>query len=203
MATNAAYLPVLVRGLPPAPDAELNPYLDAAVTCFAQQGIARTSIGDIAKVVGVSRTTVYRHLGTIDNTVSLVVARELHRFQETVPTALEGASGPDGLVRIIAALIRFARQDPVLAKVLRDEPDSVGTLLATQGVDSFQLVADVIMPPLEVAIAAGLIRQHDPAALAHWIARVSAALVLAPPPVDLDQLLDDMLLPILEPVRQR
>ena len=202
MATHAAYLPVLARGLPPAPDAVLDPYLDAATDCFARQGITRTSIGDIAKVVGVSRTTVYRHLGTVDNTVRLLVARELHRFQETVPAALEGASGPDGLVRVLAALIRFARQDPVLAKVLRDEPDSVGALLATQGVDSFQLVADVIMPPLEVAIAAGLIRQHDPVALAHWIARISAALVVAPPPVDLDQLLEDMLLPILQPAKR-
>jgi AcrR family transcriptional regulator len=201
--TDVAYLPVLARGLPPAPDPALDPYLDAAETCISQHGVTRTSLGDIAKVLGVSRTTVYRQLGSIDNVIRLIAARELQRFHQTVPAALAGAGGPEGVVRVLAALITLAQQNPVAAKILRDEPGIMGEWLAAGAVETFQQVADMLLPTLEVAIAAGLIRKHNPVALAHWIARISAALIVAPPPVDIKELLDDMLLPILEPERRR
>lgn len=197
--TDVAYLPVLAHGLPPAPDPGLDPYLDAAATCIVRHGMTRTSLGDIAKELGVSRTTVYRQVESIDNVVRLIAARELHRFQHTVPDALAGADGPEGVVRVLAAIVTLAQQNPVLAKVLRDEPGILGELLAAQAVATFELVADTLTPTLEVAIAAGLIRNHDPVALAHWIARVCAGLIVAPPPVDTEVLLDEMLLPILRP----
>jgi len=201
--SDVAYLPVLSRGLPPPPDPALDPYLDAATTCIVRHGITRTSLGDIAKVLGISRTTVYRQLESVDNAVRLVAARELHRFKEMVPSALAGAGGPEGVVSVLTALITHAQRDPVVAKVLRDEPGILGDWLAAQAAEMFQLVADVLIPTLEVAIAAGLIRKHDPVALAHWIARIGAALIVAPPPIGTKQLLDEMLLPILAPERRR
>lgn len=197
--TEVAYLPVLSRGLPPPPDSALDPYLDAATTCILRHGITRTSLGDIAKELGVSRTTAYRQLSSVDNAVRLIAARELHRFHETVPAALAGAGGPDGVVRVLAAFITLAQRDPVLVKVFRDEPAIVSEMLAAQGVEMFQTVADMLIPSLEVAMAAGLIRILDPVALAHWITRIGAAMIIAPPPVDTKQLLDEMLLPILAP----
>ena len=69
--SDAVFLPALVRGLPPPPDAALDPYLDAAAACFARHGISRSAVADIAKEMGVSRTTVYRQVGSIDNVVRL------------------------------------------------------------------------------------------------------------------------------------
>jgi hypothetical protein len=46
---------------------------------------------------------------------------------------------------------------------------------------------------------AGHVRRQDPVALAHWIARISMVCVVSPPPGDLGQALDDLLLPVLDP----
>ncbi|MFD0689901.1 hypothetical protein [Actinomadura fibrosa] len=60
--------------------------------------------------------------------------------------------------------------------MLRDEPDFVGRALAAHLDTMFE---------------------QGPAALAHWLLRVFMMLTLAPPPTDLDELLDAMLLPVL------
>jgi AcrR family transcriptional regulator len=196
---DAIFLPALVRGLPPPPDATFDPYLDAAAACFARHGISRTAVADIAKQMGVSRTTVYRQVGSIDNVVRLLAARELHRFQETVPAAIGGAKGPHGVLRIMAGVIRFAWQNPVLSKVLHDEPDILGQFFAADLPALVDDIATIVVPVVEAAISAGLIRAQDPRALAEWVTRIGGALVLAPPTTDLDTLLEAMLLPVLEP----
>ena len=192
-------LPALARGLPPPPDAALDPYLDAAEACFARHGISRTAVADIAKEMGVSRTTVYRQLGSIDNVVRLIAARELNRFQQTVPAAIGGAQGPEGFVGIVASVIRFAWKSPVLKKVLRDEPGILGEFFAADLPDLVAAVATIITPAIVAAMATGMIREHDPVALAEWVTRVAGALVLAPPTTDIDDLLAAMLLPVLSP----
>lgn len=197
--SDAVFLPALVRGLPPPPEATLDPYLDAAATCFARHGISRTAVADIAKQMGVSRTTVYRQVGSIDNVVRLLAARELHRFQETVPPAIGGAKGPHGVLRIMAGVIRFAWQNPVLEKVLHDEPAILGRFFAADLPALVDDVAAIVAPAVEAAIAAGLIKEQEPRALAEWVTRIGGALVLAPPTTDLDALLEAMLLPVLDP----
>ena len=197
-AADAVVLPALARGLPPPPDAALDPYLDAAEGCFARHGISRTAVADIAKEMGVSRTTVYRQVGSVDNVVRLMAARELHRFQQTVPSAIGGAGGPEGFVRIVASMIRFVWKNPVLKKVLRDEPGILGQFFADDLLDLVGAVADIITPAIEVAMATGMIRKQDPVALGEWVTRLAGALVLAPPTTDLDELLAAMFLPILD-----
>jgi hypothetical protein len=46
---------------------------------------------------------------------------------------------------------------------------------------------------------AGYIREQDPLALGHWIARITFTCLLAPPPGDLLAALDALLLPVLDP----
>jgi hypothetical protein len=45
------------------------------------------------------------------------------------------------------------------------------------------------------------VRQQDPTALAHWITRIGIISILAPPPGDLREALDALLLPALDPRR--
>ena len=71
---------VLPRGLPAPPSDELEPYLDAATCCVERYGWSRTSTKDIAREAGVERTTLYRHLGSKDRILRLLIAREAHRL---------------------------------------------------------------------------------------------------------------------------
>ena len=110
--------------VPPMPPAELDAYLDAAAACFLRHGVSRTRVPDVAAEVGVSRVTVYRQVGTVENMARLLLARYLHRLLVRLPAAMRGATGPETIVRLLETIIEHARSHPVLMKVLRDEARS-------------------------------------------------------------------------------
>lgn len=193
------HLPSIAQGLPPVPPAELDPYLDAAAACFSRHGIGRTSVPDIARELGISRTTVYRQVGTVERAARLLLARELHRFLDHVPTVLEGATGPKTVTRLLAAVVHFAREHPVLAKVLADEPELIGPFLTRDLPDLVARVTAIATPMLERAMTAGLVRQQDPVVLAEFVVRTIVSLVLAPPPGELGTFLDQTVLALLAP----
>ena len=75
------------NGLPPRPDEATWGYLDAAVRCVERYGWQRTSVKDVARQAGVDRTTVYRHVGSMDDIFRLIVAREVHLLVDAIPSA--------------------------------------------------------------------------------------------------------------------
>ncbi len=185
-------------GLPPVPDAELDPYLDAAAKCFARHGLRRTKVVDIAEAVGVSRVTVYRQVGTIDHAARLLLARELDRLLSALLPRLLSASTPEEIIEVIVDATTFAIEHPVLAKVLRDEPDLVGGFIVTELdtlLDRLRLLAN---PVLERLASLGVTPPLDLGDLADWITRVLVTLVLSPPQGDVGEHLRGVLGPLLE-----
>ena len=66
----------------------------AALEQFTEFGIHRTSIEDIARRAGVSRVTVYRNVGSKDEVIRLVMAREAQRAMKEIDQALTGEQTP-------------------------------------------------------------------------------------------------------------
>jgi AcrR family transcriptional regulator len=203
---EALPLPTLVHSVGPAPAPQLDAYLDAAATCFARHGIGRTSVQDVARELGVNRTTVYRQVGNIDGIVRLLLARDLHRFLAEIAVDVSPARGPETVVSLLAAVVRHAWSHPVLVKVLRDEPELIGPFLVSELPDLIGRVAAEIVPLLEWAMDEGALAPRDPRRLADWLVRAAITLIIAPPTVDLEEFLSDLLLPALAPsapVRRR
>jgi AcrR family transcriptional regulator len=191
------HLPSLAQGLPPVPSPELDPYLDAAAACFARHGISRTSVPDIARELGISRTTVYRQVGTVEQAARLLLARELHRLLAQLPKALQGAGGPETITRLVATVAVFAREHPVLAKVVADEPELIGPFLVAELPELVSRVSTITIPLLERAMGAGLIHRRDPGVLAELLVRTTISLALAPPSTGVEAYLEETLLPVL------
>ena len=190
-------------GLPPCPAEELDPYLDAAVECFLRFGIRKTSVQDIARVLGVNRVTVYRQVGNVDSILRLLMAREVHRHLRTAyeRTRVDELT-PEGLVRLLAEMIRITREHPIVARILEDESELVGaSVQSSAGV--FSRIADLITPAIRLAMASGTIAERDPVAIAQWLARVGVTSVLSPPPGDLEVFLAELLVPALTPAPAR
>jgi AcrR family transcriptional regulator len=197
---SLAGLPSASAALPAVPSPALDPYLDAAAVCFARHGLSRTGVPDIARELGVSRTTVYRQVGTVEQAARLLLARELHRLLARLPALVEGATGPETFVRLIAVIVNYAREHHVLAKVLADEAEVIGPLLAGDELPELVLRVSTIASPLLVqAMDAGLVRRRDPDLLADFLVRVVVSLVLAPPPGELEAYLRETILPLLVP----
>ena len=192
-------LPRLVAGIPPPPSAQLDPYLDAAAKCFARHGIKRASVQDVARELGVNRTTVYRQVGNVDRIVLLLMARELHRLIEALPESVLGLEGPEVVVDVMATVIAFGRNHPVLAKVVADEPELIGPFLVTDAPPMLDAIAALLAPILQAAMDAGELARRDPRAVAQMLVRLCLSCLLAPPPGDVAATLSQLLVPALTP----
>jgi AcrR family transcriptional regulator len=192
-----------LTGVPPVPPADLDPYLDAAARCFARFGIGRTRVPDIAAEVGVSRVTVYRQAGTVEDMARMLLARDLHRMLLALPAAMAGPVGPQTIVRLVEAIIDHARSHPVLAKVLVDEPHLLGPVLISDLGTVAGRVADVVAPLLASFMATGKLARRDPRVTADWLVRQTVTLILAPPDGDLHTYLAELLVPALSPTEER
>jgi AcrR family transcriptional regulator len=193
-------LPSLADRLPQAPGPSLDPVLDAAVECLSRHGISKTTLSDIAREMGVAPSTVYRKVGSVDNVALLIFDREARRFLERVPTLLADARGPDAITAMMADAIETLATHPVAAKILSDEGDWMGRMVTRRLDAILEEGVAVAGPLLSMAMAGGLIRTQDPSTLAHWLLRIGLAALVAPPPGDLRESLDGLLLPVLAPV---
>lgn len=192
-------LPLVAEQLPGAPPASLDPVLDATVECLSRHGLSKTSLSDIAREMGVAPSTVYRKVGTVENAARLAMAREGHRLLVRMPEVIAGTEGPRVITVFLAECIDTIRNHPMSGKVLRDEIDWVGRLATRRLEESMAQSAAIAAPLLAAAMELGQVRRQDPVALAHWIARIGMACLMAPPPGDLVAALDDLLLPVLDP----
>lgn len=194
-----------VIALPPlgvaleAPPAALDPVLDAVATCLARHGLRRTSVGDVARELGVAPSTVYRKVGSLERGAWLLAAREAHRFLARIPEVVAGKEGPETVTAVVTAAIGDALDQPVFTKLLRDEPEFVGRSLTRDADAVVGWLVALLTPFLAASMDLGLVRRTDPARLAHWLTIVSIGVVLMPPADDLDTYIDELLLPALRP----
>jgi len=201
-AAEVIALPELAERLGGAPSAALDPMLDATVECLSRHGLSKSTLSDIARELGVAPSTVYRRVGSVENAAMLVMAREGHRLMQAMPEVIAGVEGPRVITVFLAESIRRTASHPMVSKILRDEVDWVGRLVTRRLEDMVQQSAATTAPLLESAMVAGHIRTQDADALAHWIARVAMICLFVPPPGDLQDALDALLLPMLDPDRR-
>ena len=202
-------IPMLVAsavqgGLPPRPDASLDPYLDAAERCVRRYGWSRTSPQDIAREAGVERTTVYRNLGKKDQIFRLLIAREVHRIiDRAVEVGDSDESGPAVVVELVASTIEQVLANPVIAKLLADEPELVAGFLERGLPDLIERFSRALSPALGAGMQAGVLKARDPVAVTQWVVRVALSLLFAPPPGELRPFLASVLVPVLDPEADR
>lgn len=194
-------LPLLEQRLPVPPPPSLDPVLDATIECVSRHGLAKSTLSDIARELGVAPSTVYRKVGSVENAALLVAAREGHRLVKRMPEVIEGVRGARAITTFLAESLAQIARHPMVEKILRDEVDWVGKLATRRLDDLIDQAVDVISPMLSAAMALGVIQNQDSDALAHWIVRIGMVTLLAPPPGDLTEALDTLLLPVLEGCR--
>ncbi|GAA0966485.1 hypothetical protein GCM10009550_68860 [Actinocorallia libanotica] len=187
------------RGLPPRPAPALDPYLDAAARCFSRYGVARTSVQDIARELGVNRTTVYRQVGNVEQATRLLVSRELHRILAALPARVAGLSGPQAAIELLVVVVEEALAHPVVHKMLTDERELLGALLADGIPQLFREIADRVAPLIALSVRAGIIAERDPEILADWLARIAVTVMVSPPRTPLRRFLEELLVPALTP----
>ena len=153
--------------------------LKAAERCFAQFGIAKTTMEDIARAAGVSRATVYRYFADRE---ALLLASVIRRARSDMPRAWRhlaqfGAFG-DKLVEGLVRNVERGRKDPVIQLLVNsDQPALAARVLGGEGV-SHQLSYELWEPVLREAQECGEMNPVlDRRMASAWLARVTLIMV--------------------------
>lgn len=125
---------VSVTAAPAEGTADVDAILDAALMAFAELGLRRTTVDDVAKRAGVGRITVYRRIGAKPDLVSAVLTRESQRLFATVKAAAEAAHDLPGRVAAsFATTVIAMRNNAVWHRLLSLETDSALQQLTLDG----------------------------------------------------------------------
>lgn len=190
--------------IPPRPPADLDPVLDTVERCLTRYGLRRTSMTDIAREMGVARTTLYRQVSSIEDAIALVTSRQLFIFLDELTALLANGAGSQSFIDAAVRTVTFFRTSPLARRVLNEEPEIMGTVLTSGRLpDSIDQIVDLVAPIFDAAMATGSIRTRDPRLTAALIVRLIGALILTPAGDDLEALVRLALEPLLEPDRTR
>ena len=101
--------------------------LEAASSCFAQKGLKRATVEDIAAAAGVSRPLVYKHFGDKDALIDAVLETTFDDWlvYNTAPFEDSTLSASAGLEAKISGAVEFARARPIFQAILRQDPQIV------------------------------------------------------------------------------
>lgn len=158
----------------------------AAQACFDRQGVAKTTIDDVAREAHVSRATVYRYVRDRDELVLLVLRRESDRFLQRLREHLDGERRLDrALVESVVFGVTEGRRDPKLAQLVGAGaiPDLPGTWTVL-----YEQTLRALGPTLDRARDAGELRttlSNDE--IVEWVLRVVLSLLTVRGPVERDE----------------
>ncbi len=106
------------------PQEKLERILAAAADFFAERGFANTTVEAIAQRAGVSKGLVYVHFPSKEALLEAVLGKSTTAwFEVSVRAAFGGhKTVPEMLADSLRASIEYARQDPVLRRILAQDP---------------------------------------------------------------------------------
>ncbi|HWC34812.1 MAG TPA: TetR/AcrR family transcriptional regulator [Mycobacteriales bacterium] len=156
MATSGALLAADLAGASPT-DAR-DRVVAAAEECFAQYGVAKTTVEDVARRAGLSRASVYRHFpGGRDEIVLAALLASAHQFLPQLPARLRTArSLGESVVELIMSAVSWMRSEPWRAALLAAPLSR--PLDAADAQAPYALCSAFIEPYFGAAREAGLVR---------------------------------------------
>jgi AcrR family transcriptional regulator len=188
-------------------DALFDRVAAAALDEFAEHGIRRTSMEDVARRAGVSRMTVFRRFTSKQGLVEVVIAREVRRGMQELDLLWESAETlEDRLVAGCEFAGRYVRGHPLFDRLLRSEPEVLLPPLTLDGGPVLELYRSLIAHRLQAEVNAGRAATSDIDGVAEVIARLAISLLLTrdgtitfDDPNSVVRLVNLTLLPMLQP----
>lgn len=172
-------LQTLDAGPAPGEDAVVDQIAAAALEQFAEYGIRRTTIDDVARRAGVSRMTIFRRFVNKQGLIQVVIARELRRGMAELDHRWDsGETLEEKLTEGFAFAVSFAVGHPLFDRLLRSEPDVLLPMLTVDGAPVLALYKTLIAQRLQAEVDAGNAAPADVDQASEVVARLVLSLVL-------------------------
>jgi len=168
--------------LPTSEDGARERLLSAAEACYAERGVSRTRMSDIAHKAGVNRRTVYDYFPTKDALLAACFVRAITGVLAAAEPCWDTDEPfPDQLVNAMLVGLDAARSSPTMALLI--SADELGrTFRVAEASDLWrQGLAETLGRRIAAAVAAGEVRDDVSAdTLAHWVTRIAFSLAAEP-----------------------
>ena len=163
----------------PAPDSTTERVLSGALLQFEDFGIRRTTMEDVARRAGVARVTVYRRFANKERLVEAVVLGEAQRFfAELEAATVRDGSVEDRIVEAFAHTLAAAREQRLLNRLLRTEPEMLLPHVTTEG--GPVLAAGRAFLAHQMRLAGTAVPPREVDAVAEVVARLVLSFLLTP-----------------------
>jgi TetR/AcrR family transcriptional repressor of uid operon len=178
---NLRIAQALTESPPSGADALADRIAVAAFDQFAEYGIRRSTIDDIARRAGVSKMTVFRRFHSKQGLIEVVIAREIQRGMAELNRAWEHEETLErALVQGFEFVASFIRGHPLFDRLLRSEPEFLLPLLTVDGAATLGLYRMLIAERLRAEVRSGRAASADVDRVAEVIARLAQSLLLTP-----------------------
>jgi len=167
----------------PPDDDTASRILGAAAEQAEDFGLRRFTMDDVARRVGVSRVTIYRHFPKKDQLINALLMRELRRFLTKLDAVIEAeATSEAKLVHGVLFCLGFLREHRLLNRLLRTEPELILPYLTTKAGPVVAAARDWIGRLIRVEVAQGRIAlpDRDVDLLAELLVRTVISMVITP-----------------------
>jgi AcrR family transcriptional regulator len=154
--------------------------VDAALACLARQGLAKTTVDDIAREAGFSRATLYRTFpGGKDDVIAAVVETEVARLFSSLAVVMGEATDLEDV--LVAGMVESARRlsgHGALAYLLMHEPDVILPRLIFAEMDRILFTAGDFAAPF----FARWLSPDEASRAAEWAVRIVLTYLADPAP---------------------
>ena len=169
----------LDQGPAPGEDATVDRVAAAAFEMFAEYGIRRATIDDVARRAGVSKMTVFRRFQSKQGLVGVVIAREIRRGMAELDRVWEREQTLEQRVVLgFSFAVNFVRGHALFDRLLRSEPELLLPLLTIDGTAALALYRELIGQRLRTEVRAGRAAPADVDQAAEVLARLAISLLL-------------------------
>lgn len=164
------------------PEEQEAAIVKAAGREFAEVGFRRASMDRIARLSGVSRSTLYRRFSSKDELLSAVGAQQREQWMAHLVASTAGLNAQDAFVAAFCEAFRQLREVPLLRRLLDIEPDVVETLLGVRSDTSGLLLGQLIDAISDTLQHAGATMPRDQLRIVvETYIRITASFVSIPP----------------------
>jgi AcrR family transcriptional regulator len=153
--------------------------VESAYACFRKQGLHKATIVDIAKVAGVSRSTIYEYFRDKSAIVEACAEHTSEQFYRQMSTAMDRGSSLEDKLSRAAVFVTQARR-VILSEKYFDE-EAISPLLTKDAAVLLRECVDFLAPHLAAARLTGEVRKDlDIQSAGEWFARILFSLFSIP-----------------------
>jgi AcrR family transcriptional regulator len=173
--------------------------ISAAFTCFRTQGLAKTTVVDIARAADVSRSTFYEYFRDKETIVEACAEAASQRFYRNMAKAIDrhGGSTLEGRLARAAVFVTQARQ--VVEPEAYFDQEEVNLMMTKNAATLLKECAEFFAPYVSAARLTGEVRSDlDIFSATEWFARMLFSLFTTPSPT-IDMRDDDAVADFVRP----